>query len=103
MSPVGLGPKDGVYAITDVLVQVDAGQYSVSPLDVKYQEPDGTTYDFSGGNAVMAGFDPTLGSGTVSAGWARGNVAFDVKTRGGLIQLTDALGVVLGQWTGPAP
>jgi hypothetical protein len=65
---------------------------------------DGTTYDSSSGNAVTAGFEPTLDSGvSLSAGQkTRALAVFDVKTKGGLIQLTDALGVVLGQWAGPA-
>lgn len=103
IAAIGQGPKNGVYAIADVLVQDDAGTYNYNPLYVKYQEPDGTTYDFGSGNAAFAGFDPSLGSGSLSAGQkTRGNVAFDVKTKGGLIQVTDPLGAVLGQWTVPA-
>lgn len=100
---IGMGPKNGVYAVADVLIQVDSGQYSFNPLYVKYQEPDGTTYDMTSGSAMFAGFDPALGMASLSAGQkSRGNVAFDVKTRGGLIQLTDPLGAVIGQWTVPA-
>jgi hypothetical protein len=39
----------------------------------------------------------------VSAGQKiRAFAVLDIKTKGDVIQLTDALGVVLGQWTGPA-
>ena len=100
---IGQQPKNGSYAIADVLIQVNAGNYDYSEGRVKYQEPDGTTYDLLSGNAASAGFDPSLGQGSLSAGQkTRGYVTFDVKSRGGLIQLTDILGAVIGQWTVPA-
>lgn len=96
-------PQNGQYAVADVLVQDNAGQYPFNPLYFKYQTSDGTTYDSFSGNSVTAGFDPTLSSGTLNAGQkTRGNIVFDVKSKGGLIQVTDPLGQVVGQWTVPA-
>lgn len=101
--PIAQPPKNGTFAIADVLIQDDAGAYNFNPLYVKYQEPDGTTSDAFSGNAITAGFDPTLSAGTLSPGQkTRGNVVFDVKVKGGLIQVTDPLGSVVGQWTVPA-
>lgn len=95
--------QNGQYAVADVLVQDNAGQYSFNPLYFKYQTSDGTTYDSFSGNSLTAGFDPTLSSGVLNPGQkTRGNVVFDVKAKGGLVQVTDPLGQVVGQWTVPA-
>lgn len=103
IADIGLGPKNGVFTVVDMLIQVDAGRFDYNPSYVKYQEPDGTTYDYLS-SASGAGFDPSLSYGSLSAGQkTRGNVTFDVKAKGGgVIQLTDAIGTVIGQWTVPA-
>lgn len=94
---------NGVYAVVNVLVQDDAGQYSANPFYVKFQAADGTTYDAYSGNAATAGFDPQLSASTLNPGQkTRGNVVFDIKDKGGLVQITDSLLQVIGQWTAPA-
>jgi hypothetical protein len=96
-------PANGVYAVADVLIKVAGGDYSFNPLYFKYQTSDGTTSDSFSGNGLTAGFDPTLSSGTLHAGQqTRGNVVFDVKSKGGVMQVTDPLGSVVGQWTLPS-
>jgi hypothetical protein len=94
---------NGLYAVVNVLVQDDAGKYDTNPFYVKFQAADGTTYDAFSGNALTAGFDPQLSAGTLNAGQkTRGNVVFDIKAKGGLVQVTDSLFQVIGQWTAPA-
>lgn len=96
-------PANGFYAVANVLVQGTGGQYPYDPVYLKYQEPDGTTYQYASGNSITAGFDPLLQSGTIGPGQkAQGNVVFDVKTKGGILQMSDSLGNIVGQWTIPA-
>ena len=98
----GEAPQNGNFATCDVSIQVTAGSYDFNPLDFYYQAPDGRTYDAFEGNAIWAGFDPQLESGTLSAGQhTRGYVTFDVPigTSGADIQLEDAGSNVVFQWT----
>lgn len=100
--PIAQPPAHGMYAVVNVLFQDDAGQYTTNPLYVKFQTADGTTTTAFDGNSISAGFDPTLGTSTLNPGQkTRGNVVFDVKSKGGLIQVTDPLFQVVGQWTAP--
>lgn len=93
-------PKNGLYLVGDFLIVDQAGDYDFNLLYLKYQAPDGTTFTGLDGNAATAGFEPSLSAGTLHAGQrTRGVVAFDVPAAGGVIQLTDPLGSVVGQWT----
>jgi hypothetical protein len=101
--PIAQPPANGVYAVADVLITVAGGDYSFNPFYFKYQTSDGTTTDAFSGNSLTAGFDPALSSGTLHAGQqTRGNIVFDVKSKGGVMQVTDPLFSVVGQWTLPA-
>jgi Domain of unknown function (DUF4352) len=96
-------PKNGLFAVVNVLVEVDAGAYPFNSVYFKWQTPDATTYSVIDGNAVFAGFEPAFGSGKLSTGQkTRGNVVFDVPTKGGLLQLTSPTLDVIGQWTMPS-
>lgn len=93
-------PKNGSFAVAYVLISATGGTYNFNPLYIKYQAEDGTTYGALDGNSAMAGFEPGLSAGTLTAGQkTRGKVAFDVPAGGhGLIQMTDPLGGVVAQW-----
>lgn len=93
-------PEKGAFVVADLLVAVRGGRYAVNPLYLKYQAPDGTTFDSMSGNAITAGFDPQLSAGDIAAGQrTRGLVTFDVPAGAGArVQLTDELGSVIGQW-----
>ncbi len=100
-SLIGSKPQNGEYAVADISIQVTGGSYDFNPLYFKYQAPNGQTFDSLTGNATTAGFDPSLDSGTLSAGQhTRGFVTFDVPAgnTGADIQITDPLGSVIGQW-----
>ncbi len=93
-------PKNGTFAVADILITVAAGDYSYNALYFKFQVADGTSYDFLAGNGSSSGFDPFLSSGTLHAGQkTRGKIAFDVPAAHGTIQLSDPLGGVVGEWT----
>lgn len=93
-------PEHGQFAVADVLVRVHAGSYDFNPLYFKYQAADATSFDALSGNAVSAGFDPSLDAGSLGASQStRGFVTFDVPQGAGRdVQLTDQLGSVIGEW-----
>ena len=98
---MGSAPANGQFAVADVLISVKAGSYDYNPLYFKYQAGDATTYDSMSGNADLAGFDPSLSSGTLTAGQkTRGFITWDVpKGKTGVdVQLADPIGSILGQW-----
>jgi hypothetical protein len=93
-------PKNGHYVVGKFLITDTAGTYNFNLLYLKFQTADGTTYTGLDGNSAYAGFQPSLSAGSLSAGQKTGGVvAFDVPEVHGIIQLTDPLGGVVGQWT----
>jgi hypothetical protein len=93
-------PANGQFAVADVRIVVHGGSYDFNSLYFKFQAVGDTTYDALGGNAISAGFDPTLDSGSLGSGQStRGFITFDVpKGTGQDVQLTDQLGSVIGEW-----
>jgi hypothetical protein len=94
-------PANGQYAVITIQFKGIKGSFAVDPLDVQYQAANGNTYDITAGNAVTAGYNPQLPTGSVAAGASSGGVVV-VDTPAGApkeIKLTDALGSVLGTWT----
>lgn len=93
-------PQFGHFAVADVLIVNVTGSYDYNPLDFGFQEPDATTYNADGGNAIFAGFEPALHSGTLTTGQKiRGLITFDVKdVAGGFVQVGDG-SKVLAQWS----
>lgn len=92
-------PQHGTFAVAKLLITDSAGAYSFNPLYLKFQLPDGTTFDAFDGNAISAGFEPMLSAGQLGPGQKTGGlVVFDVPAPHGKIQLTDPLGGVVGQW-----
>ena len=93
-------PKNGMYAVGKFIIVDTAGSYAFNPFYLKFQTAEGITYGFSDGNSATAGFEPALSSGTLNAGQKTGGVVvFDVPAAHGIVQLTDPLGGVVGQWT----
>src|ERR1700730_2193262 len=82
--PIAQPSANGVYAVADVLIRVAAGDYSFNPFYFKYQTSDGTTTDAFSGNSLTTACAPALSSGPLPAGQqTRGNIVFDVKSKGG--------------------
>jgi Domain of unknown function (DUF4352) len=98
---IAQSPQNGQYAVADASVKVTSGKYPFNTLYFKYQAQDGKTFDPFAGHATSAGFEPSLSAGELSGGQTtRGMVVFDVPIgKGQVIQLTDPLGSVIGQWT----
>lgn len=87
--PLAQKPAKGVYEVANIHVAVQAGTLEYNTLDFKFLASDGNAYTHVDGNAATAGFDPSYGSGTLTAGQARGgNVVFDVPPGGGTLQMT---------------
>lgn len=93
-------PKNGNYVVGKFVITDNSGSYAFNVLYLKFQTSDGSTFTELDGNAVTAGFEPSLSAGSLNPGQKTGGVvAFDVPATHGLIQLTDPLGGVVGQWT----
>jgi hypothetical protein len=97
---IGSPPANGEYVVADVTISDVSGQYDFNPLYFNYVTATSHSFTSLDGNAAMAGFDPSLSAGTLSAGDRTGGfVTFDVpKGAGAEIQLTDPLGSVIGTW-----
>ena len=93
---LGRAPTKGHFVDVDIQIKVTSGQYDFNPLYFKFLASDGNAYDADLGAALS----PELDSGTLLAGSTTGGyVRFDVPSTTGTVQLTDALGTVIGSWT----
>lgn len=102
IGPLAEKPKYGRYLVVTVFYTEQAGSNTYNPFDWHYQTADGTTYDAANGNALFAGFEPALHSGTLKPGQkVRGVVTFDVPAGAGLLQVDDGIGGTLAQWQVP--
>jgi hypothetical protein len=91
-------PKNGLFAVANVKIAVESGDYDFNPLYFKLVI-SGDAYDAFDGNAMFSGFEPMLDAGTLRAGQSTGGyVVFDVPGPRGVLQLTDPIGGVVGEW-----
>ncbi|HEY0871613.1 MAG TPA: hypothetical protein VGD55_14540 [Acidothermaceae bacterium] len=86
------GPKSGEYEVASIQITGRAGSYAYSPSQFAFITPKGELVRSTDGNSPAAGFEPPLGSGSVTKGQlVVGTLTFDVPRGGGGLVFSDVI------------
>jgi hypothetical protein len=99
-SQFGTAPDNGAYLVAELRVEQKKGTGSVNPLYFNFVGADGTTSDAIGGAFSGCAKNDLGSTNSLRAGAKRsGQVAFDVKSAKGTVELTPGMAAdTVGSW-----